>query len=51
MEFEKKKAEKKKEEEEKLLASLFNTVSTVKGMEKVEEKDVDPKTIVCAFFK
>lgn len=39
MEHEKKNAQKKKEEEDKLLASLFNTVTSFKGQEKIVEKE------------
>jgi len=48
-EFEAKKAKKKEEEEKALLASLYKAVDTVKAS--ALEEDVDPKTVLCAYFK
>jgi len=33
------------------MASLFKTVDTIKNQVEEEEEEVDPKTILCAYYK
>ncbi|KRX01342.1 hypothetical protein PPERSA_01245 [Pseudocohnilembus persalinus] len=51
LEFQRKEQKKKEAEEKALLASLFNAGGNKVQQKKAVEQEVDPKTLVCQYFK
>ena len=50
-EFEQQRLKKIEDEEKALMASLFREVETIKNKGNESEEDVDPKSILCQYFK